>query len=119
MLVLKSTGDASSGYVGHRCCRPALCSDSCTKARLLTQGLLCRYGPDAAQASKDMSATMYSGAKAGRSVMQMRNLGLRPVATRIARRTAKGVAKSYVKPVKVPAKPGQAAAGAGTAGAVQ
>ena len=36
---------------------------------------------------------------------------MKPVVTRIAKRTAKGVAKSYVKPIKVPPKGGKAAQG--------
>ena len=42
---------------------------------------------------------------------------MKPVVTRIAKRTAKGVAKSYVKPIKVPPKGGKAAQGGDAASA--
>ena len=48
----------------------------------------CRYGPDAGEAARDVSATVVSGGKAVRSASQLRNLGVRPIATRIARYAA-------------------------------
>ena len=49
-----------------------------------------------------MAATTYSAASAVRSVSQIKRLGATRVAKRVARRTAKGIAVSWVKPVEVP-----------------
>ena len=61
-----------------------------------------RYGPDAGQASRDLAAAGYSAASTVRSVSQIRRLGATSVARKVARRTAKGIVKSWVKPVQVP-----------------
>lgn len=65
--------------------------------------LACRYGPDAGSASRDMAAATYSAASTVRSVSQIRRLGATRVAKKVARRTAKGIVKSWVVPNKVPA----------------
>ena len=65
-----------------------------------------RYGEQAGQASRDISATGYSAVSTMRSVSQIRRLGATSVARKVARRTAKGIVKSWVKPVDMPVADG-------------
>ncbi|KAK9825807.1 hypothetical protein WJX74_009503 [Apatococcus lobatus] len=55
-----------------------------------------KYGPQAGQVATDLSASAYHAGQTGMSVMSLRKLGVRTVARRVAKRTAKGLTKSYV-----------------------
>ncbi|KAK9811128.1 hypothetical protein WJX73_005009 [Symbiochloris irregularis] len=77
LSVTKASGDASHNFVSHR------------------------WGDEAGQATKHVAATTYSAASTVRSVAQIRQLGAKRIAKRVARRTAKGIATSWVRPVEV------------------
>ena len=56
----------------------------------------CRYGPQAGQVAQDISYSAYHVGQTGVSVMSLRKMGVTTVARRVAKRTAKGLTKSYV-----------------------
>lgn len=88
LVVTKASGDATSGYVSHK------------------------YGQQAGQAARDLSAAGYSTVSTVRSVSQIRRMGATAVARRVARRTAKGIAKSWVMPNQVAGSQAKPALGA-------
>ena len=55
-----------------------------------------RYGAQAGQAATDLSYAAFHAGQTGMSVLALRKLGVRTVARRVAKRTAKGLTKSYV-----------------------
>lgn len=114
-LVLSSGGQATSEYIGHKYasnCLCQICEPTRGPSHLLQpptdldpkcfspkshsrKPLIRRYGQDAGEVARDAASASVT---TGMTAMTMQKIGVRKIARRIAKRTATGLAKSYLMP---------------------